>query len=404
MFILFFLLAQATPVSPPDAALYNKARENMADILANQPNYTCLETIDRSERMKPKAKFETIDSLRFEVAFVEKQELYAWPGSKKFDETNLVDMVPEGAAIATGAFAGHAQHLFRSNVAIVKTGDWVQESSARYARYPFTVPPNRSRYVLMKSKRDQAVVGYSGDIWIDPSTARVMRIALHADSIPERLDILNTDTLIEYGAARIGERQFWLPSRSVEEITSRFGRTDRNITRFSGCRAFTGESTLRFDDGPTADASAQSMKALELPPGLWFEIQFVEPLNSTTVHVGDLIAATLASDIKQKGQVLFPKGSPVEMRLVRLQRRQEYISLEIAVGEVTSGTSSARLIAVPDAGVRGRGGSPPGRPNVVGDPLRPGIGSIYVRGERLVLRKGFRSAWVTTTPIEKETK
>lgn len=404
MLILVLLLAQAAPISPPDAALYNKARANMADILANQPNYTCLETIDRSERMKPKAKFETIDSLRFEVAFVGKQELYAWPGSKKFDETNLVDMVPEGAAIATGAFAGHAQHLFRSNVAIVKIGDWVQENAARYARYPFTVPANRSRYVLMKSKRDQAVVGYSGDIWIDPSTARVTRIAMHADVIPERLDIQNTDTLIEYGAARIGERQFWLPSRSVEEITSRLGRTDRNITRFSGCRAFTGESTLRFDDGPTEDTSAQPVKVIELPPGVWFEVQFDEPVDSATVHVGDLIAATLASDIKQKGQVLFPKGSPVEMRLVRLQRRPDYISFEVAVGEVTSRTASARLIAVPDPAVRGRGGPPPGMPHVAGDPFRPGLGSIYVRGSRLTLRKGFRSVWITTPPIEKESK
>ena len=121
--------------------------------------------------MRPKAKFETIDSLRFEVAFVDKHELYAWPGSRKFDETNLVDMVPEGAANATGAFAGHAQHLFRSNAAIVKSAIGCTKAPPLCA-LSFIVPPKRSRSVLMKSKQNQL---------------------RRADAIPERLDIQNTD-------------------------------------------------------------------------------------------------------------------------------------------------------------------------------------------------------------------
>ena len=396
---LLLLLVQA---APPDAALYNKARANMGDILANQPNYTCLQTVDRSERPKPKAKLEVIDSLRFEVAFVDKKELYAWPGSKRFDETDILDMVPEGAAIATGAFAGHAQYLFRSNVAVVTIGDWADQEGKRYARYPFKVPVDRSRYVLMKSRKDQAIVGYSGEIWIDPMTARVVRIALHADAIPERLDIERTDTLIEYGASKIGERMFWLPVRSVEEITSTAGRTDRNITRFSGCRAFTGESTLRFDDGPVETAAVHPVKVIELPAGIWFEIQFDDIVDSVKTHVGDLIAATLASDIKQKGQVLFPKGSAVEMRLVRLQRRQDWISFEFAAGEVTSKTASARLLAVPDSTARARAGSPPGVPQALGDIGRPGLGTFYLRGNRFSLRKGFRSIWFTAPAVRKE--
>ena len=398
------LLAATAPPPPPDSGLYNKARALMADILASQPNYTCIETIDRSERAKPKAKLETIDSLRFEVAFVDKHELYAWPGSKKFDETDLLDMVPEGAAIATGAFAGHAQYLFRSNIAVVKIGEWVEEGGKRYARYPFTVPSNRSRYVLMKSRKDTAIVGYEGEIWVDPMTARVTRIALHAEAIPDRLDIQKTDTVIEYGAAKIGQREFWLPAKSVEEITSLAGRTDRNVTRFSGCRAFTGESTLRFDDGPVEDpnAAVHPVTVIELPPGIWFEIQFDEAVDSLKTHVGDMIPATLSSDIKQKGHVLMPKGSALEMRLVRIQRRQDFVSFEFAAGEVMSNTATARLLAVPDTTTRTRTGGPPGTPQSYGDIRRPGLGTISIRGNRLTLRKGFRSIWFTTPPVPKE--
>jgi hypothetical protein len=404
MVVLWLALVIADAAPPPSGALYNKARGNMADILKNQPNYTCVETIDRSERMKPKAKFGTIDSLRFEVAVVEKREMYAWPGSRAFGETDILDMVPEGAAIATGSFAGHAQYLFQSNIATVRIGDWVEEDGERYARYPFDVPVERSGYVLMKSRKDQSVVGYSGEIWVEPGTARVKRIHLHANAIPERLDIQSTDTLIEYGAAKIGERQFWLPARSVEEITTRLGRTDRNITRFTGCRAFTGESTLRFDDGPVETTSVQPVQVINLPPGLWFEIQFDEPVDSGHIHVGDVIPATLATDIKQKGQVLFPKGSAVEMHIVRFQHRPDFVSLEVAAGDVTSKTASARLVAVPDPSVRGRNTASQAMPHVAGNVSRPGLGSIYLRGSRIALRKGFRSVWVTTPPIQKENK
>ena len=174
----------------------------MADILAHQPDST-VQTIDRSEQAKPKAKYEVIDSLRFEVAFFDKRGLYAWPGSKKFDDTSILDMVPDGAAIATGVFAGHAQYLFRSDIATVKIAEWATDSGRRLARYPFTVPINRSRYVLMKSKKESSTIGYSGNIWVDPSTVGVTRITLHADAIPAKLEIQATSTIIEYGAARI---------------------------------------------------------------------------------------------------------------------------------------------------------------------------------------------------------
>jgi hypothetical protein len=401
---VLLLLALAAAADPnPDGALFNQARSNMAQILISQPNYTCLETIDRSERPKPNGKFKDIDSLRFEVAYVDKRELYAWPGSKKFDETDLLDMVPEGSAIATGAFAGHAQYLFRYNIATVKIGGWIIEEGKRYARYPFNVPQNLSHYAMMRSRKDSEVVAYSGEIWVEPETARVSKIIIHADAIPKRLEIQSTLTVIEYASAKIGEREFWLPYRSTEELTSVGGRTERNVTRFSGCRAFSGESTLRFDDVPIDNTPApQPIKVLELPQGLWFEIQVDEAIDSTKLHIGDPLPATLASDIKQKGELLFPKGSAVELRIVHIRRMTDMIGLDFAVGEVTSSTASARLYAVPSPSPRTRMAAQSATPQVQSDPRRPGLGTFYLRGSRIVLRKGFRSVWTTVAPPPKK--
>jgi hypothetical protein len=389
------LLLSADTAAPPDTELLAKARANMIQILANQPNYVCIQTVDRSQRFKPKAKFDTIDSLRLEVAFVDKREMYAWPGSKKFDETNILDLVPEGSAIGTGAFAGHAQMLFRTSSAIINGGYWMNEGGKRQARFVFTVPKSRSHYQLLKSRKDGEVVGYSGDIWIEPETARVTRIDLHADDIPPRLEIQSTQTIIEYGETKIGERRFWLPAQSTEEITIAGGRTDRNITTFADCRAFSGASTLRFDDGPElATPPPEPAKIVELPLGAWFEIQFDAEIDSNRMHVGDAIPATLATDIKHEGQVLFVKGSTVEMRIIRIQHLQNWIGLEFALGDVTTPAATARLWALPVI--------PPGAsandtkagvPRIDRDPKRPGLGTIYLKGSRLILRKGYKTLW-----------
>jgi len=396
------LLLSADIGSAADAALFNRARANMADILANQPNYICLETIDRSERIRAKGKFEPIDSLRFEVAYVDKRELYAWPGSKKFDETNLMDMVPEGSAIATGAFAGHAMYLFRFNIATVKAGEWVTEDRGRFARYPFNVPKNLSHYMMMRTRTDSEIVGYSGEIWVEPNAARVTRIELRADDIPKRLEIQSTNTVIEYSLAKVGEREFWLPSRSSEEMVTALGKTERNVTRFSGCRAFTGESTLRFDDGPIETVTpAVPAKVVDLPSGLQFEIQFDETVDSSKVHVGDPIPATLASDIKQKGEILFAKGSAVELRVVRVRHLSDWIGLDFALGEVTSPAASARLLAIPNQLPRSRVTSGVGMLQTGSDTRRPGLGTFYIRGTHLQIRKGYRSNWTIVTPQKK---
>jgi hypothetical protein len=242
------------------------------------------------------------------------------------------------------------------------------------------------------------VVGYSGDISIDPDTARVTRILLHGDDIPAKLEIQATQTVIEYGEVKIGERSFWLPAQSTEEITTTGGRTDRNVMQFSGCRAFSGESTLRFDEVPdigAPPAAPEQAKVVDLPPGLSFEIQFDSEIDSNKVHVGDPVPAVLASDIVQQDKVLFAKGSAVEMRIVRVQRLGNWIGLEFAAGDVSSQSATARLLAIvsqpAQAKTKGAGGSP----QVSGDAKRPGLGAVFVHGNHMLLRKGFRSTWVT---------
>src|ERR1017187_5435205 len=85
-------LRAQTPLSPDLEAL-SKIRTRMIFNLQHQPNYTCVETIERSSRSKSTARFKIIDTLRLEVGLVDGREMFAWPGSKKFEDSDLTKIV-----------------------------------------------------------------------------------------------------------------------------------------------------------------------------------------------------------------------------------------------------------------------------------------------------------------------
>ena len=68
----------------------------MVEMLARQPNYTCLESVERSVRGGKDREYRTVDTVRLEVALVDNKEMFAWPGSKEFEDTDIRTFVPTG--------------------------------------------------------------------------------------------------------------------------------------------------------------------------------------------------------------------------------------------------------------------------------------------------------------------
>lgn len=100
--VVLALHAQQQP--SPAKALLLKIQEKVMENLARLPNYTCIETIERSNRRKHAAKFVAVDTIRLEVAYVEGKELFGWPGAAKIDEPEINKLVGRGA-IGNGDFA-----------------------------------------------------------------------------------------------------------------------------------------------------------------------------------------------------------------------------------------------------------------------------------------------------------
>src|SRR4051812_23135732 len=104
--------ALAAGEGSPGTKFVNRARYHMSQMLTNLPNYTCLQTIERTQRMAPRKKPSLLDVVRIEVALVDGKELFSWPGSGKFVDTEIGEMV-RGGAIGTGSFGLHAKSVFQ---------------------------------------------------------------------------------------------------------------------------------------------------------------------------------------------------------------------------------------------------------------------------------------------------
>jgi len=312
----------------------------MTGVLLRQPNYTCTETVERS-RQAAGSHSKVEDTLRLEVALVDGKEMFAWPGSKQFEDHDLSDLVSTGM-FGNGNFAIYARILFLTKVATFQDRGETELDGHRTWRYDFQVPRLTSGQWL-KVNKQEAQVGFHGSFYADPVTFDVRRLQVIADDIPQELGVLEAEIGVDYGRVRIGEEKFLLPVESnlmmaMPDVVS------RNSVRFADCRRFAGESTLSFDDPVLTEASAKTerIEEVEIPSGLTLQLD-MPGLDLMRTAVGDTVRAMLRGDLRNRRQLLAPKGSIAHGRIVRLDRYTSYFLLQIEFQDLEWTGGHARL-------------------------------------------------------------
>jgi len=138
--------AQDTGLSEGELLLA-KIKLHMMETLTRQPNYTCLETVERSRRDASTHKYRLEDVLRLEVALVDGKEMFAWPGSKQFEDKDFRAMVPTGT-FGTGDFALHERAIFGSRAAAFEARGEQALNGRPAVRFDFRVPRPVSGYQI----------------------------------------------------------------------------------------------------------------------------------------------------------------------------------------------------------------------------------------------------------------
>lgn len=403
---------------PPEILKLVRIKEKTRKLLLRLPDYTCLETIQRSRRAREKDRFRRVDTLRVDVAFIGGKELFSWPGARKFGETDVTDFISQGL-ISNGDFALHALSIFVNGSAQIEfAGDEILNGRLA-ARYDFRIPYLSSGAVLAYAYRRGRVAEH-GSFWADAETFDVLRLDVYADEIPPDLPITAAHTAIHYRRVRLESAEVYIPESTELLMTESSGLQSLNSAEFSQCHQFRGESTISFADAPRNLAQLEAAAAtqeIELPSNLLLELALDQPVDSETSNEGDLITAHTLGDLGVKGKVIVPKGALARGRIRRLEHHEhpesrfvvqlEFVELEFDNKRATFSGVLEGFDSLPGLSTKfpsGRSGLPG---SLFGDVFAmqsvdlQGVGTLNVEGTRLRLKRGFRLAWRTVNSSRK---
>ena len=410
---VFLLLSTAAwtwqePQAKPQPDLRGQIRQRMAANLAGLPNYTCLETIDRTLRRQSAKKILFRDRVHMEVAFIGASEMFSWPGAASF-QADLLEKLPEMGASGAGGFGGWTRGLFGPSAPSLAGGGECVVEGRRGLRYNFSVPVESSKYAVTLGG-GAALLPYTGYLCVDPEALDVMLLEVHAQQTPP--PVATMSETIHYGRTRIGAADFLLPLDHELTVTDLEGKENRSLTRFTACREYTAESSIAFDTEHRAAAASQTKaEELHLPDGVQLELLLDAPINSEVSAVGDPIAARLDRAINSSG-VSIPKGATASGRIVGLEQYFEpenYFIVSLEFTSLTFGGKRAQFHAKlvgprihEDRRMDIKGGdierSTSGGLDIVDS--APGAGVFRVRAGKLRLGRGLQMTWKTTSTAE----
>lgn len=179
-------------------------------------------------------------------------------------------------------------------------------------------------------------VGYSGVFRVDAATLDLLSLEFRAEDMNPGLTFCETLNRMEYAQLRINRVDFMLPSEAITSVIKDSGKRSTNVTKFTGCHQFLGESKLIFDEGSTATSTAApgiNQPLVEIPEGLTFDIALAQNIDPAVMSAGDTVQGKLAKPVEIPEQrVTLPAGTRVHGRIWMLGREYgQFSNLEFGV-------------------------------------------------------------------------
>lgn len=256
---------------PPDphTEIIERARE--AAFLFNEglPNFVCDEFVTRYESKTLKPDWKYLDRLQVELLYMGGKEEYRNVKRngkllKKGEEAE------KSGSWSTGEFGSILMDIMDPATAAAfkyRTSSSIESIAVKV--YDFRVEQLRSRWRIRYGP--EVKPAYKGSLWIDPETARVIRIEMDSKELPKGYEIDKVETVVDYGWVAVGSKKFLLPTRSENLACWRDSFTcTRNVLEFRNYRKFDVESQILTSDSdisfPEAEEEKGAKKGEYTPP------------------------------------------------------------------------------------------------------------------------------------------
>jgi len=194
----------------PNASLIDRARDAAFEFADKLPNYICDEVMARfSQRGQDKMPLDVVSA---EILYQNGQETYR--NVKINDRPTSQGLDEIAGSSSTGEFASTLLALFHPETnAQFRSGGPSSISGVSAQVYDFQVRNETSHWVLHAGSQS-VNAAYSGSVWIDPKTARVLRIEMQARNLPSEFPMDWVESSVEYSYVTIDGMSFLLPTRA----------------------------------------------------------------------------------------------------------------------------------------------------------------------------------------------
>ena len=420
-------LAVVCPAADGDQDLVlARVKEGVSASLGRMPNYTCVETITRkyfrpsvaqpaqscrgladrkgtSYRLLPAAT----DRLRVDVSVTPTREWYSWAGASSFDSRDLSEIIG-GGPIGTGAFGAFLMSIFGEKGASFRYVGKTQAEGRTVMEFGYRMTKENSSYRI-RTAQGWVIAAYDGSFFADPENSDLVRLTVRTEELPFETGSCETSTQLDYRRVSIGEANFLLPLETRQRFVLRDGAESENISTFSACREYRGQSTVRFaGEDEVSESSSGAGADLKhwtgLPANLRVTMELAAPVDTWTASAGDVVPMRLAKPVTgTDGYVLLAGGTAVEGRLIRVQRyytsppratvviQPETIEIDgarVPFPVLPDGQRPAELIETSGRSLT----------RYAAEPALPGetaFGVWSFTGSHVIVPKGYRTTWIT---------
>jgi hypothetical protein len=259
---------------PPPSAEEQKriiaeARNNALNYTGQLPDYICLQITRRYfDPSGLELDWLKYDEVKTRVSYFDRRENYEVISVDNQITNKSIEEL--GGATSTGEFGTMLAELFDPKTAAEFT--WARHSLLRGRSvyvFQIRVPRQRSSWRLSVERTDEIIAGYTGLVYIDKETERVLRLYMRAENIPPDFPMREAETRLDYDFIPISGTEHLLPLKA--RIRMRSGKMrSRNEVEFRMYRKFSSEATITFEDvddlPPLPEEEPEPGEAVPPPP------------------------------------------------------------------------------------------------------------------------------------------
>src|SRR5450432_1620755 len=233
-------------VKRPDEPLIRKAADAAMEFTQTLPAYICQEMMSRYQSETHVPNFQPIDVVSTDVVYENGREDYR---NIKINGKAVKTKIEEtGGSWSTGEFGTVLLNLFAPYTAAEFHLRRDSRAGGIMAKmYDFEVQREHSSWSIHATAQSYQPA-YTGSVWIDPATARVLRIEMHAKAFPKEFPLDHVESATDYQYIRLGDAQQYLLPVHSESLSCQRG-TDfcsRNVIDFRNYHKYSGESSIKF--------------------------------------------------------------------------------------------------------------------------------------------------------------